>query len=157
MRRSSLDGLLLKYKNVISTPSATLRINSGRNLFLRLSTHETERYLTSVRYDRLFLCLGNSPLKYKVLLRKRERKPFLSNPLSYTCDNLYRLSQATNPLPSTTYGIFTYDPVGNRLTTTGQGTPSVFDDANRLIEDQEFTCVYDFSKYSFTLFRTNLW
>jgi len=51
--RSIVKRLLPKSKNVIST--------IGRNLFLRLSTHETERYLTSVRYDRLFLCLSNSP------------------------------------------------------------------------------------------------
>ena len=28
---------------------------------MTLSIHKRERYLTSVRYDRLFLCLSNSP------------------------------------------------------------------------------------------------
>jgi RHS repeat-associated protein len=67
----------------------------------------------------------------------------VNSPLAYTYDDLYRLSQATNPLPSTTNEMFTYDPVGNRLTKTGQGTPSIFDNANRLIEDQEFIYSYD--------------
>jgi len=94
--------------------------------------------------DYLALQLGHGQkAENRIFLGKRGRKPFLNHPVSYTYDNLYRLSQATNPLPSTTNEIFTYDPVGNRLTKTGQGTPSVFNNANRLTEDQEFTYVYD--------------
>jgi RHS repeat-associated protein len=36
-----------------------------------------------------------------------------------------------------------YDPVGNRLTKAGQIAPSVFDAANRLLQDAEYTYAYD--------------
>jgi len=67
----------------------------------------------------------------------------VNSPLSYSYDDLYRLIEATRPLPSQPVETFTYDPVGNRLLRDGQTTNAVFDNANRLIEDQEYTYDYD--------------
>ena len=67
----------------------------------------------------------------------------VNNTLSYVYDNIFRLTLATNPLLSTPDESFSYDTVGNRLTKQGQTTQSVFDDANRLLEDENFIYTYD--------------
>ncbi len=67
----------------------------------------------------------------------------ISKTLSYGYDALNRLNQATRPetgLPDETFG---YDAVGNRLTRDGQMGNSIFDGANRLLEDGLFTYSYD--------------
>jgi YD repeat-containing protein len=61
---------------------------------------------------------------------------------NYAYDALNRLTQAANPLPSNTLETFTYDPVGNR-TTSNQNGFSVFNSANQLLEDTNFTYQYD--------------
>jgi RHS repeat-associated protein len=63
--------------------------------------------------------------------------------LSYTYDNLNRLTQATRPLPANPVETFTYDSVGNRLQRDGQTTNAIFDAANRLLQDQQFCYEYD--------------
>jgi len=67
----------------------------------------------------------------------------VNNSLSYVYDNLYRLTQATNPLPSTPDESFSYDTVGNRLAKQGQVIQSVYNDANRLLENERFIYQYD--------------
>ncbi|MDA2919342.1 PKD domain-containing protein [Desulfobacterota bacterium AH_259_B03_O07] len=67
----------------------------------------------------------------------------VNNNLTYSYDNLDRLIKATSPLPSQADEMFTYDTVGNRLFRNERTTNAVFDNANRLIEDQEFTYAYD--------------
>jgi RHS repeat-associated protein len=60
----------------------------------------------------------------------------------YTYDLLNRLTQATNPLPSNPLETFNYDPVGNR-TNSNQNGSSVFNAANELTDDANFTYQYD--------------
>jgi len=63
--------------------------------------------------------------------------------LDYGYDNLDRLLSATNQISGNPDESFTYDTVGNRLTKTGQITPSIFNTNNQLIEDQNYTYQYD--------------
>jgi len=58
--------------------------------------------------------------------------------LTYTYDNLYRLTQATNPLPALPDESFEYDALGNRDPLT-----STYDNANRLLNDGTNTYTYD--------------
>jgi RHS repeat-associated protein len=60
----------------------------------------------------------------------------------YTYDVLNRLTQATNPLPSNPLETFNYDSVGNR-TNSNQNGSSIFNSANQLSEDANFTYQYD--------------
>lgn len=74
------------------------------------------------------------------------QRPSVSNimsPLNYVYDNLYRLDTATHPLQANPGEDFDYDNVGNRLRKQGQATDSVFDAANRLINDTLYTYTYD--------------
>jgi len=58
---------------------------------------------------------------------------------SYTYDELNRLSEAINPLPSNPLESFTlYDAVGNRKESNQNGH-STFNSANQLLEDAHFT------------------
>ncbi|MBI2211087.1 MAG: RHS repeat protein, partial [Deltaproteobacteria bacterium] len=61
---------------------------------------------------------------------------------NYTYDTLNRLVQAVNPLPTNPLESFTYDPVGNRTNSNQNGT-SVFNSANQLTGDANFTYQYD--------------
>jgi len=67
----------------------------------------------------------------------------VTNSIDYDYDNLSRVVQATNILPSQPNESFNYDLVGNRLNTTGQTSNSIFDDTNRLIEDEQFSYQYN--------------
>ena len=64
--------------------------------------------------------------------------------VSYTYDSLNRLVEATNPLPSDPLEVFTYDEVGNRVDSNRNGL-SMFNLANQLDEDADFTYTYDAS------------
>jgi len=61
---------------------------------------------------------------------------------NYTYDTLNRLVQATNPLPTNPLESFTYDEVGNRVNSNQNGA-SLFNQANQLLEDANFTYQYD--------------
>jgi RHS repeat-associated protein len=61
---------------------------------------------------------------------------------SYIYDTLNRLTQAINPLPTNSLESFNYDPVGNRTNSNQNGT-SIFNTANQLLEDANFTYQYD--------------
>ena len=61
---------------------------------------------------------------------------------NYTYDVLNRLTQAVNPLPTNPLETFNYDPVGNR-TGSNQNGASIFNQANQLLEDANFTYQYD--------------
>ncbi len=64
--------------------------------------------------------------------------------LAYQYDALNRLTRAAQPpLPGITVESYNYDPVGNRLRRDGQSVDAIFDAANRLLEDQNFTYDYD--------------
>ena len=63
--------------------------------------------------------------------------------LSFVYDAIDQVTSATHPLPANPVETFTYDPLGNRLLRDGQVTNSVFDAANRLLEDEDFTYTYD--------------
>jgi RHS repeat-associated protein len=67
----------------------------------------------------------------------------VQSPLNYVYDDLYRLDTATKVLPMGVGEDYAYDAVGNRLTKAGQIAPSVFDAANRLLEDADYTYQYD--------------
>ena len=63
--------------------------------------------------------------------------------LDYDYDDIDRLTQATNPIPAEPDESFSYDTVGNRLAKQGQVIQSVYDDANRLLENEQFVYQYD--------------
>ena len=63
--------------------------------------------------------------------------------LTYAYDDLYRLTQATNPLPSLPDETFDLDPVGNRLRRDGKTEDATYDAANRLDGDQQFCYEHD--------------
>ena len=67
----------------------------------------------------------------------------VNNSLNYVYDNIYQLTQATRPLPAQPDETFNYDPLGNRLLSDGQTTNSTIGQANRLLDDSEFTYTYD--------------
>ena len=60
----------------------------------------------------------------------------------YVYDPLNRLVQATHPQPANPAENFTYDPVGNRIS-SHLATGQVHDGANRLLDDTSFTYTYD--------------
>jgi len=61
---------------------------------------------------------------------------------TYAYDVLNRLVEAINPLPTNPLESFQYDAVGNRITSNQNGS-SVFNVANQLTEDANFTYQYD--------------
>ena len=63
--------------------------------------------------------------------------------LSYVYDNIYQLTQATNPLPTLPDETFTYDPLGNRLQRDDQTIDSTIGTGNRFLDDTTFTYSYD--------------
>ena len=65
------------------------------------------------------------------------------SPLDYAYDDLNRLIQATHPLPANPPETFDYDAVGNRELRDGQSFTSMFDAANRLLQDEDFCYSYD--------------
>ena len=56
----------------------------------------------------------------------------VNSSLSYVYDNIYQLTQATNPLAALPDETFTYDPLGNRLQSDGQAVDSTIGTGNRL-------------------------
>ena len=72
----------------------------------------------------------------------RKSKADNAGTANYTYDVWNRLTQAVNPLPSNPLETFNYDPVGNR-TTSNQNGASIFNTANQLLEDANFTYQYD--------------
>ena len=61
---------------------------------------------------------------------------------NYTYDDQYRLVDATHPQAFNSDESFSYDPVGNRLT-SHISSNYVYDNLNRLLEDDQFTYTYD--------------
>lgn len=62
---------------------------------------------------------------------------------TYGYDTVYQLKSAEHPNPQVNPNErFTYDPVGNRLTSHLSGDYR-YDDANQLVEDDDFTYAYD--------------
>ncbi|MFH1492917.1 MAG: FG-GAP-like repeat-containing protein [Candidatus Omnitrophota bacterium] len=57
---------------------------------------------------------------------------------NYTYDDIYRLTNASHPQPENPAENYAYDSVGNR-----NPTNYTYDDANRLLEDDEYTYSYD--------------
>ncbi len=57
-------------------------------------------------------------------------------------DQLNRLANAVNPIPTNPTETYTYDPVGNR-TNSNQNGLSNFNIGNQLTDDADFTYVYD--------------
>ncbi len=61
---------------------------------------------------------------------------------NYTYDDVYRLTTATHPQAFNPSESFTYDPVGNRQS-SNVSSSYVYDSLNRLIEDDQYTYIYD--------------
>ena len=61
---------------------------------------------------------------------------------TYTYDDVYQLTNATHPQAYNPNESFTYDPVGNRLT-SHLSSAYVYDNLNRLLEDDHYTYSYD--------------
>jgi YD repeat-containing protein len=72
----------------------------------------------------------------------RKSKADSNGTANYTYDTLNRLTQAINPLPTNPLETFNYDPVGNWINSNQNGS-SVFNSANQLSEDANFTYQYD--------------
>jgi RHS repeat-associated protein len=72
----------------------------------------------------------------------RKSKSDNNGTTSYAYDVLNRLTQAANPLPANPLETFDYDSVGNR-NNSNQNGPSIFNQANQLLEDANFTYQYD--------------
>lgn len=83
------------------------------------------------------------PLGNRTGLNVTRKNLGVTGSLRYTYDPLERLTRATRPLRGQPDEVFVYDGVGNRLQRDDQASPSVFDAANRLLEDQSFRYVYD--------------
>ncbi len=88
----------------------------------------------SYAYDRV----GN-----RTTLTQNRSAVAVASLLSYTYDALNRLTEATHPLPTNPLEEFDYDPLGNRELRDGQSFTSIFDAANRLLEDEDFCYGYD--------------
>ena len=61
---------------------------------------------------------------------------------TYQYDNIYRLITATHPQAGNPDEAFTYNPVGNRLT-SHLSTSYIYDNLNRLLEDDQYDYSYD--------------
>jgi RHS repeat-associated protein len=86
---------------------------------------------------------GHDSVNNRTSLTQTRSTVSVQTALSYVYDDLDRLTQATHPQVAAADETFGYDPLGNRLNRDGQVVDSVFDGANRLIEDQDFTYAYD--------------
>ena len=86
---------------------------------------------------------GHDPVNNRTSVTQTRPSITVNTALTYGYDNLDRLTQATNPQVAAPDETFTYDPVGNRVRRDGQVVDSVFDAANRLIEDNAFCYAYD--------------
>ncbi len=82
---------------------------------------------------------GHNAVNQRTSLTQTRPSVTVTAALTYGYDDLDRLTQATNPQVAAPDESFDYDPVGNRLNRDGQVVDSVFDVANRLIEDADFT------------------
>lgn len=67
----------------------------------------------------------------------------VNNILTYGYDLQSRLTSSTNPLPSLPDETFIYDNNGNRIRRDGQTFDSIYDNTNRLIENEEYLYEYD--------------
>ena len=67
----------------------------------------------------------------------------VNNNLNYVYDDIYQLTQATRPLLTQSDETFSYDSLGNRLSSDGQTTNSTIGTANRLLDDTTFAYNYD--------------
>ncbi|MCR9204234.1 MAG: hypothetical protein NXH75_06640, partial [Halobacteriovoraceae bacterium] len=67
----------------------------------------------------------------------------LSPTLSYTYDAINQLISATNPIQGQVDETFNYDNLGNRLRNQNQTQDAVYDESNRLLENQTHTYTYD--------------
>ena len=72
----------------------------------------------------------------------RKSKADNTGTANYAYDVLNRLTQAVSPLPTNPLETFGYDSVGNRINSNQNGT-SIFNQANQLLEDANFTYGYD--------------
>jgi len=115
--------------------SSTEYIYDPKSQLISISNLFNGNTISSFEYD--YDSVGN-----RINMNSVRTGTTANSPLNYVYDEYYRLTEATNPLTSTTE-TFIYDMVGNRLRKTGQATDSVFNDANQLIEDDEFTYTYD--------------
>lgn len=63
--------------------------------------------------------------------------------LGFGYDSEEQLVQATNPFIGNPDETFQYDPAGNRLLRDGESFSAIHDDANRLLENEDFCFSYD--------------
>ena len=100
--------------------------------------------LTSIAHGALSsFGYGHDALSNRNSLTQTRAALTVAPSLTFGYDAIDQVTSATHPLPANPVETFDYDPAGNRLLRDGQVTPSVFDAANRLLEDEDFTYIYD--------------
>ncbi|MEC7276660.1 MAG: RHS repeat-associated core domain-containing protein [Bdellovibrionota bacterium] len=73
----------------------------------------------------------------------RSSLPSLNNALFYTYDQINQLVSATNPIQGNSDETFSYDGLGNRVTRDGETFQAIYDESNRLIENESHSFTYD--------------
>ncbi len=100
--------------------------------------------LTSIAHGALSsFGYGHDALSNRNSLTQTRAALTVAPSLTFGYDAIDQVTSATHPLPANPVETFDYDPAGNRLLRDGQVTPSVFDAADRLLEDEDFTYTYD--------------
>jgi RHS repeat-associated protein len=122
------------------------RLSRRTQLNLANGTSTTYSYddaneLTSLVTRRADTTIANLQYTYD-RVRNRRTMTETAGRNTYTYDEIYQLTNATHPQEFNPEELFTYDGVGNRLTSHLSET-YVYDEANRLLQDDQFNYTYD--------------
>jgi len=109
----------------------------------RLDRVETAATTGSPFQPDVTLVSGHDAVGNRTSLTQTRSAVTVNGQLDYGYDDLDRLTGATRPTVGAPDESFAYDPVGNRLRRDGQATGSLFDAANRPLEDEAFYCAYN--------------
>ncbi len=139
----SLDTVSFEYDNLsrrtqLSMPTGVTTVYSYDDASQLLSLEHTLGASMISNFSYTYDKVGNR----KTFAQDRSAVS-VASPLNYLYDDLNRLIEGTHPLPLLPQEIFDYDPVGNRELRDGQSFTSIFDAANRLLEDEDFCYDYD--------------
>ncbi|MGA1823831.1 MAG: RHS repeat-associated core domain-containing protein [bacterium] len=108
------------------------------NDLISLYSYNLNGNLTALNHNLDITTLSNFSYLYNAI-QNRTKLTDIHGDYDYTYDQLYQLLQATHPQISTE--TFTYDPIGNRISSSGSSDWS-YDACNRLLDDGAFTYQY---------------
>ena len=129
--------VLSRRTSVLYSNNITASMNFNANNQL---TQLTNKLGTTIHSD---FSYGYNKIGMRTFINKTRANVNVNTALTYSYDNLYRLRNATNPLSTLPDEIFTYDAAGNMLRTNGQAIDAIYNTANQLIENENFTFNYD--------------